>query len=166
MKNILTLLSFILVLSSCATKSSTTSDEIKAKVYSNNFKFITNNYDTRSTYTVPPGTGRILTNSQQVGAVEDIGITITPENLIVNLPLDGNTTKIKKDFLTLTSYNFDVARTELENGNILLNFFLNDQKEVNLIKMEISGNKKIDASIEGPEQKPLLYVGELRMNNL
>ena len=84
---------------------------------------------------------------------------------MVNLPLDENTSTLKKSRLEFTSYDFTVARKDLDNGNILINFFLNDQKEINLIKMEVNKNNIIDASIEGPKQSPLGDLGEIRLND-
>lgn len=161
------ILLFILTLGafSCGTNI-VSSDVLKAKIYSNNFKFIVTKFDTRKSFNAPPGTGRILSSNIPINASEDIGIMVTKDKLSVNLPLDENTSKLRKSSLVFTSYDFTVARKDLENGNILLNFFLNDQKEINLIKMEINKNNDIDASVEGPTQSPLLYVGEIRLNNL
>lgn len=168
MKNPLSsLLLFILtlIIVSCST-SKISYDDLKDKIYSNNFKFIVTKFDTRKSFAAPAGTGRILSSNIPINASEDIGIMVNKDKLSVNLPLDENSSKLKKTTLVFTSYDFTVARKDLENGNILLNFFLNDQKEINLIKMEINKNNDIDASIEGPSQTPLLYVGEIRMNNL
>lgn len=157
---------FLSLLISCDSQSGITQDQIKEKIYSNNFKFVVTNYDSRKTFNAPAGTGRILSTNQPITALEDVGIIITHDKLTVNLPLDENTSRLKKTSLQLTSLDFTVARKDLENGNILLNFLLNDHTDINLIKMEVAKNKRIDASIEGPQQPPLLYVGELRMNNL
>lgn len=167
MKNINILLTLFIIFMQVSCASNQISfDELKSKIYSNNFKFIVTKFDTRKTFSAPAGTGRILSSNLPISAGEDIGIIVNQDKLVVNLPLDENASKLKKSKLEFSSYNFTVARKDLENGNILLNFFLNDQKEINLIKMEINRNNVIDASIEGPAQNPLLYVGEIRMNNL
>lgn len=149
---------------SCSTNKLSYED-LKSKVYTNDFKFIVTKYDSRKTFSAPAGTGRILSSNLPVTATEDIGIVVNHDKLVVNLPLDENTSTLKKSTLEFTSYDFTVARKDLENGNILLNFFLNDQKEINLIKMEVNKNNVIDASIEGPKQSPLLYLGEIRLND-
>ena len=139
-------------------------DAMKAKIYSNDFTFIVTKFDSKKTYAAPAGTGRILSTNLPVNSLEEIGVIVNKDKLVVNLPLDENLSKLKKPHLSFTSYDFTVARKDLENGNILLNFFLNDQKDINLIKMEINKNNRIDASIEGPSQSPLLYVGEIYLN--
>lgn len=164
MKNrLLIIVSVFLVLStsSCKTNSGT-QELIKAKIYNNDFKFIITEFDSRKSIIMPAGTGRILSSNMPVGSKEDLGITVNENELIVNLPLDDKLSTLKKSSLFIKSQDFTVARTDMPNGNILLNFFLKDQSEINLIKMEVSKNGVIDASIEGPSQSPLLYVGEIR----
>lgn len=152
---------FSLILISCKTNI-VAQEAIKAKIYSNNFKFVVTEYDSRKTVNIPAGTGRILSSNLPVGSKEDIGVSVNPDELTVNLPLDDKLSTLKKSNLKLKSQDFEVARTDMPNGNILLNFFLKDQSEINLIKMEVRKDGIIDASIEGPSQTPLLYVGELR----
>ena len=168
MRNRVINLAFLLLLFfttiSCATNKQSYED-LKAKVYSNDFKFIVTKYDSRKTFSAPAGTGRILSSNLPVSASEEIGVIVNHKKLVVNLPLDENTSTLKKSRLEFTSYDFTVARKDLDNGNILINFFLNDQKEINLIKMEVNKNNIIDASIEGPKQLPLLYLGEIRLND-
>ena len=149
------------LLLSCASSSSNF-EKIKSKIYTNNFSFIVNNYEARKTFSVPSGTGRILTNSTPVTASDENGIIVHPDRLVINLPsVDPKGKLIDGKPITLTSENYTVARKDLENGNILLNFFINDNSDINLIKMEVGKGGSVDASVEGPRQNPLLYVGKI-----
>lgn len=150
---------FILLFSCTSNKASY--ENLKAKVYSNKFNFILTEYDSRKTYSAPAGTGRILSSNIPVRSTELVGITLDSDKFSINLPLNDKESSINKSSIEFTSYDFTVARKDLENGNILLNYFLNDQKEITIVKMEVSKNGRIDCSIEGPQQKPLLYLGAL-----
>ncbi len=164
MKNYLKVLSvglLALVAFSCSSNA-LTSDQVKAKVYSNNFSFVTKDFENNVKYSTPEGTGRILASNTQSVPDEQIGITVSHDKLYLNLPSNDKEVNINKYSLNKTSEDFTVARKDLDNGSILVNFFLKDNKEINLVKMEIDKDGKIDCSVEGPTQKPLLYVGYLR----
>lgn len=139
-----------------------TSDQVKAKVYSNNFSFVAKDFENNLRVNVPEGTGRILSTNTPTISDETIGITVSHDKLKINLPSNDQETVNNTYSLNKTSENFTVSRRDLENGNILVNFFLKDHKELNLVKMEIDKDGKIDCSVEGPNQKPLFYVGYLR----
>ncbi|UJF28631.1 DUF4251 domain-containing protein [Kaistella sp. 97-N-M2] len=164
MKNQLKLLSVIVVailMTSCVS-SKLSPDEVKAKVYSNNFSFVAKEYDNNTSYSAPLGTGRIAsTNIPQVPD-EAIGIQVTHDKLVINLPSNDNETKTNNYSLNKVSEDFTVARKELSNGNILVNFFLNDHKDIKVVKMEIGKDGKIDCSVEGSNLQPLYYVGYLQ----
>ena len=163
MKNTLLIIvsAFLFLLINSCSSNTLSQEQIKSKIYNNDFKFIVSDFDSRKSINIPAGTGRILSSNMPVGSKEDLGVLVNHDRLIVNLPLDEKLSTLKKSSLNLKSQDFTVARTDMPNGNILLNFFLNDQAEINLIKMEVRKNGIIDASIEGPLQTPLLYVGEL-----
>lgn len=150
----------LLICFSCTTNSINW-ENTKTKIYSNNFKFIAKDFESRTTYSAPSGTGRIVSSTVGVGSSELIGVSVNKDRLVINLPLNDKESKINKSSLETVSENFTVARKDLDNGNILVNFFLNDQKDINLIKMEVDKKGKVDCSIEGPKQKPLFYVGTL-----
>lgn len=164
MKNYLKFVCIFLV--ACTTLSCSsnalTFDQVKAKVYSNNFSFVAKDFENNVTYTTPAGTGRILASNTQSVPDEQIGITVSHDKLFLNLPSNDKDSDRNKYSLSKTSENFTVARKDLDNGNILVNFFLKDNKEINLVKMEIDKDGKIDCSVEGPSLKPLYYVGYLR----
>lgn len=149
------------MMSSCVA-SNISPEQVKAKIYSNNFSFVAKEFDNNTTYSTPAGTGRIAsTNIPQVPD-EQIGIQVSHDKLVINLPATDNGTKTNNYAVNKTSQDFTVARKDLENGSILVNFFLNDTKDINLVKMEIEKDGKIDCSVEGPNLKPLLYTGYLK----
>ncbi|WP_332018388.1 hypothetical protein [Kaistella sp.] len=150
----------ILILASCSS-SKISFEEIQKKVYSNNFNFIAKNLENNSSFSVPVGTGRINQTNLPTQPDGSIGIQVTHDRLVINLPSNDQEMTVNKYSLNTISQDFTVARKDLENGNILINFFLNDKKDINLIKMEIDKSGKIDCSVEGPTQKPLLYTGYL-----
>lgn len=150
--------SSLIILMACASNQ-LSQEQVKNKVYNNTFDFIVSSTDSRTTFSTPAGTGRILTSNMPTSSSQQVGISVSADRLVINLPLDDK--KSNKSAVELTSYDFTVARKDLENGNILVNYFLNDQKEINLVKMEVSKSGKIDCSLEGPDQKPLLYVGNI-----
>lgn len=163
MKNLFKLSLLILLLAvfnSCSTNK-VSFEDIQKKVYSNNFSFVTVEYDKNLSFSAPAGTGRISQTNLPMAALENVGVQVTHDKLIVNLPATDQEVTVNKSSLKKVSQDFTVARSNLENGNILLNFFLKDNSELNLIKMEIDKEGKIDCSIEGPKQKPLLYTGRL-----
>ena len=164
MKNQLNLIRVLLVammMMSCSS-SRLSPDQVKAKVYSNNFSFVAKEFDNNITYSAPVGTGRIAsTNIPQVPD-EEIGIKVTHDRLVINLPSNDNETKTNNYSLNKVSENFTVARKDLANGNILVNFFLKDHKDIKVVKMEIAKDGKIDCSVEGPNLKALYYVGYLK----
>lgn len=163
MKNLFKLSFFVLLLAvgnSCNTNK-VTFQEVQKKIYSNNFSFVTVEYDKNLSFSAPSGTGRISQTNLPMSTLESVGVQVTHDKLTINLPATDQEVKVNKSSLKHISKDFTVARSNLENGNILLNFFLNDNNELNLIKMEIDKEGKIDCSIEGPKQKPLLYTGRL-----
>ncbi|OWK74720.1 hypothetical protein CBW16_04795 [Flavobacteriaceae bacterium JJC] len=164
MKNPLNLLNAILIaimMTSCVS-SNVSPEQVKAKIYSNNFSFVANEFDNNITYSAPVGTGRIAsTNIPQVPD-EQIGIQVTHDKLVLNLPANDNGSKTNNYAVNKISQDFTVVRKDLDNDNILVNFFLNDTKDINLIKMEIEKDGKINCSVEGPNLKPLLYSGYLK----
>lgn len=160
-KNILHFLTILLISVSCGS-SKVSFEEIKNKVYSNNFTFIAKDFENNISYTVPAGTGRMTQTNLPSQPNETIGIQVSHDRLILNLPSTDQETTINKYSLNTTSENFTVARKDLDNGNILVNFFLNDNKDISIIKMEIDKTGTIDCSVEGPNQKPLLYTGYLK----
>ncbi len=164
MKNQINFLGVILmavIMINCAS-SNFTPEQIKSKVYSNNFSFVAKEFDNNRTFSTPAGTGRIAsTNIPQIPN-EDIGIKVTHDKLVINLPSNDKESNTNNYSLNKVSEDFTVARKDLENGNILVNFFLKDHKDINVIKMEIDKTGKIDCSVEGPALKPLFYVGYLQ----
>lgn len=138
-------------------------EEIQNKIYSNNFTFIAKDFENNVSFSIPAGTGLMTQTNLPTQPGENIGIEVSHDKLVINLPSTDQETTINKYSLNTISQDFTVARKDLENGNILVNFFLNDNKEINLIKMEIEKSGKIDCSVEGPNQKPLLYTGYLKM---
>lgn len=139
-------------------------ENIQQMVYSNNFNFVAKDFTSRTTYSAPAGTGRIASTTIQDGTYEKIGVQVNHDQLRINLPINDKESKLDKTSLVAISQDFTAARKTLENGNILVNYFLNDQKDINLVKMEIDKSGKIDCSIEGPNQKPLLFVGTIERN--
>lgn len=164
MKKYLKIVSMCIVaLAAVSCASNTMSfDQVKAKVYSNNFSFVAKDFENNMKFNAPEGTGRILSSNIPSVPDEQIGITVTHDKMMINLPSNDKETVNNTYTLNKTSENFTVARKDLPNGNILVNFFLKDHKELNLVKMEIDKDGKIDCSVEGPKQKPLYYVGYLR----
>ncbi|MCD9856390.1 hypothetical protein LUD75_16830 [Epilithonimonas sp. JDS] len=160
MKKILILNVLLFLLGSCSSNK-VSYENIKTKIYSNNFNFLLTSQDGRKTFSTPAGTGRIMTSNMPVGAIETVGISVNKDKFSVNLPLNDKEYAGNKSSIEFVSYDFTVARKDLENGSILLNFFLNDQKDINLVKMEVSKDGRIDSSLEGPNQKPLLYLGSI-----
>lgn len=156
------LISMMLITITC-TSSKVSFEQIQNKIFSNNFTFVAKNFENNTSYTVPAGTGRMTQTSLPAQPDETIGIQVTHDKLIINLPSTDQETTINKYSLNTTSEDFTVARKDLDNGSILINFFLNDVKDVSIIKMEVEKNGKIDCSVEGPNQKPLLYTGYLKM---
>ena len=137
-------------------------EQIQKKVYSNTFQFVTIPFENKKSYSAPAGTGRILTTNTPSQNEEVVGIQVSTDRLIINLPASSTEATVNKYSVNVTSENFTVARKELEGGNILVNYFLNDRKDINLVKMVIQKNGQIDCSVEGPQQKPLLYTGYLK----
>lgn len=152
----------LLYFNSCAS-SKVSFEEIQNKVYSNNFSFVAVEYEVNPSFSAPTGTGRIAQTNLRVSPNENIGIKVSKDRLTINLPSTDQETTVNKTSLKGISEDFTVARSAMDNGNILLNFFLKDNKDLNIIKMEIDKEGKIDCSIEGPKQKPLLYTGKLVM---
>ena len=148
------------IIQSCGT-SKIDFSQIQNKVFQNDFTFVAQHFDNRKTYSAPSGTGRIMSTSVAVTSSEVIGVIVHPDKLTVNLPVNEKEVDINKSSLEFISYDFTVARSTLENGNILLNFFLNDVKDISIIKMEVQKNGRIDCSVEGPQLKPLLYTGNI-----
>lgn len=144
--------------------SSMSFENIQQMVYSNNFNFVAKDFTNRTTYSAPAGTGRIASTTIQDGTSDKIGVQVNHDQLRINLPINDKESKLDKTSLVAISQDFTAARKTLENGNILVNYFLNDQKDINLVKMEIDKSGKIDCSIEGPNQKPLLFVGTIERN--
>ncbi len=166
MKNVINkilVFGLLAILFSCSS-SKVSFAEIQSKVYANDFNFVAKNFETRKSYVAPAGTGRILSSNINVSTDEKIGVQVNHDQLVINLPLDSKESELNMTTLDVISKDFTVARKDLDNGNILVNFFLNDQKDINIIKMEIDQKGKIDCSIEGPKQKALFYVGTLEMN--
>ena len=165
MKNLLKLSVFnilITLINSCST-SKVSFEEIQNKIYSNEFSFVAMQYESNTTYSAPAGTGRIAQTNLPISPDENIGIKVSKDRLILNLPSNDKEASVNKASLKGRSEDFTVARSILDNGNILLNFFLKDNKDLNLIKMEIQKDGTIDCSVEGPKQKPLLFTGKLAM---
>ncbi|MHA6697027.1 DUF4251 domain-containing protein [Chryseobacterium sp. A301] len=157
------MIALLATLISCSSKK-VSFENIQQMVYSNNFNFIAKDYTSRTTYSAPAGTGRIVSTTIQDGTSDKIGVQVNHDELRINLPINDKESKLDKTSLVALSQDFTVARKTLDNGNILLNFFLNDQTDINLVKMEVDKSGKIDCSIEGPNQKPLLFVGTIEKN--
>lgn len=139
----LVILNFILfVLASCASNQ-VSYEKLKTKVYNNKFDFLVSGYDGRTTFSTPAGTGRILTSNVPTSSLEHVGISVTNDKFIINLPLNEKESRGNRSSIELTSLDFTVARTDQDNGSILLNYFLNDQKDINLVKMEVSKMEKL-----------------------
>lgn len=157
---LLFIFNIVLALLSC-NSSKLSFDDIQNKVYNNDFKFVVNNFENRKTFSVPTGTGRILSSNTPIHSDQLIGIVVNHNQLTINLPVDNKDVELNMTSIKVISQDFTVARRSLDNGNLLLNFFLNDQKEFNLVKMEIKKNGIIDCTVEGDKIKPLFYTGNL-----
>lgn len=161
--NLSALLIVVMMIFNSCTASSASSEKVQAKVYSNNFTFVAKEFENRLTFSAPAGTGRIAQTNTPANPDESIGIQVTHDKLTINLPSSDQETLVNKYSLNTISEDFTVVRKDLKNGSILVNFFLKDNKDINLIKMEVEKSGKIDCSVEGPTQKPLLYTGYLQM---
>jgi hypothetical protein len=139
-----------------------TPEQVKAKVYSNNFTFIVKNFDNQLSFSAPAGTGRIAQTNTPVNPDEAIGIQVSPDKFKINLPSTDQENTVSKFSLQITSNDFTAARKDLSDGSVLVNFFIHDNQNINLVKMEISKDGKVDCSLEGPTQKPLLFTGYLK----
>lgn len=155
------LLVAVLLVSACTTNRMS-QDQIQAKIFSNNFTFVAKNFENRLSFSAPAGTGRIAQTNIPVNSDENIGIQVTHDKLIINLPSTDHENSISKFSLRVNSEDFTAARKALPDGSILVNYILEDNTNINLIKMEVDKEGKIDCSVEGPAQKPLLFTGYLK----
>jgi hypothetical protein len=87
---------------------------------------------------------------------------VSPDKFKINLPSTDQENTVSKFSLQITSNDFTAARKDLSDGSVLVNFFIHDNQNINLVKMEISKDGKVDCSLEGPTQKPLLFTGYLK----
>lgn len=150
---------FLVSLSCSSNKYS--ADTIREKIFSNNFTFLAKNFDSNTTFSTPAGTGRIASTTLSRNSSENVGIIVTEDKLSINLPANDNESKLNLTSVNKISEDFTVVKKILNNGSILVNLFVNDNDDINLIKMEIEENGKIDCSVEGPNLKPIFFVGYL-----
>lgn len=164
MKNILSVLYIAMTFALLSCNSSKVSfEQVQAKVYSNDFTFVAIPFENKRSYSAPAGTGRIISSNTPSQTDGNVGVKVTHDRLLINLPSTDQEATINKYSVNTVSENFTVARKILDNGNILVNFFLKDQKNINIIKMEIDKVGHIDCSVEGPNLKPVLYDGYLKI---